>query len=187
MNISVFTVAYLVWAVSEIVLNRRMRSRDGDKSGADGYSLRLIWIVIAVSIGLGTWISMTFHRPIAAGTVLPYAGLVLIFTGVIFRLIIIRSLGRFFTVDVTIRPDHRLKKDGFYRFLRHPSYFASYLSFIGFGLSLNNWISLLLIGVSIFAAFAYRIKIEEQVLLDHFGTEYAHYQKTTKKLIPFLY
>ncbi|WP_091394853.1 methyltransferase family protein [Flavobacterium noncentrifugens] len=60
--------------------------------------------------------------------------------------------------------NHKLKTDGFYKFLRHPSYFASLVSFVGFGISLNNWIALAIITTAIFTAFAYRIQVEEKVL-----------------------
>jgi isoprenylcysteine carboxyl methyltransferase (ICMT) family protein YpbQ len=39
----------------------------------------------------------------------------------ILRLAIIATLGQFFTVEVTIKQNHKLKKDGFYKYLRHPS------------------------------------------------------------------
>jgi len=116
-----------------------------------------------------------------------YLGLALIVIGVIIRLIIIKSLGSFFTANVTIKQNHKLKTDGFYRFLRHPSYTALLLSFIGFGISLNNWISLMIIVITILIVFINRIRIEEKVLIEYFGQEYLDYKKTTKALIPFIY
>jgi protein-S-isoprenylcysteine O-methyltransferase Ste14 len=118
---------------------------------------------------------------------LPYFGLILITAGMLFRFISVWSLGRFFTVDVTIRTNHKLKKDGVYRIIRHPSYAASILSFIGFGISLNNWLSLLIISVPVTFAMLYRIKIEEKMLLNQFGAAYADYMKRTKRLIPWIF
>ena len=100
---------------------------------------------------------------------------------------IIRSLGKYFTVDVTIRQDHQIKKEGFYKFLRHPSYAFSLLTSLGFGLYLNNWLSLIFAFVPPFLAFSYRIKIEEQALVEKFGDEYTEYRKSTNKMIPFIY
>lgn len=116
-----------------------------------------------------------------------YIGLGIIISGMVFRFFAIRSLGRLFTVDVTIREDHKLKKNGLYRVIRHPSYFGSLLSFTGFGISLNNWISLIILICFISAAFLYRIKIEEKALTDHFGAEYLEYKKNTFCLIPWIY
>ena len=111
----------------------------------------------------------------------------MIYVGIVIRIIAIVSLGQFFTVDVTIRVDHRLKKDGIYKYLRHPSYSGSLLSFIGLGLTMNNWISLLLISFSIIIAFIFRINVEEKVLIEQFGSEYIEYKKVTRGLIPFIF
>ena len=35
--------------------------------------------------------------------------------------------------------------------------------------------------------FLFRIKMEEDMLIKHFGDEYQAYRKATKKLVPFLY
>jgi protein-S-isoprenylcysteine O-methyltransferase Ste14 len=105
----------------------------------------------------------------------------------IIRFIAIYSLGRFFTVDLTIKDNHKIKKDGLYRLLRHPSYSGSLLSFLGYGLSLNDWISLIVIFIPVTIAFLYRIRIEEKLLTDQFGNDYIDYMKKTNCLIPFIY
>ena len=153
----------------------------------DKGSLLLIWIIIMISISFSVLISIHYYLPLSLHHQVPYAGLALIFVGIFLRLAAIISLGRFFTVDVTIRQDHQLKKDGLYKYLRHPSYFASLLSFIGFGVSLNNWLSLVLITVAMLTAFIIRIRIEEKVLSLQFGDEYTEYKKITRGLIPFIY
>ena len=102
-------------------------------------------------------------------------------------LTVIRSMGRFFTVDVTIREGHQLKTDGFFRYVRHPSYLASLVTFFGFGLSLNNWFSLAVVFVPVFIAFLIRIKVEEKVLVKQFGAEYLDYSNKTQRIIPFVY
>ncbi len=182
-----FIIIYSAWLLSEIILNRLLRSGAADKKNADRGSLSLIWITIFISIPLAVFISMRYYFPISFNPTISYAGLALILTGILLRIAIVKSLGKYFTVDVTIRSDHRLKKDGFYNYLRHPSYFASLLSFIGFGLSLNNWVSLLLITIAILVVFIVRIKIEEKALIEQFGSEYIEYKKQTRRLIPFIY
>ena len=184
---SLITLIYLFWALSEILINRFMRSKTGDKKDQDKKSLAFIWITIVVSITLAIYISINYYFPISTSHAIKYFGSGLIFTGVILRGIIISSLGTYFTADVTIRQGHQLKKDGFYKYLRHPSYSASLLSFIGFGISLNNCISLIVIVAAILFAFIRRINVEEKTLTEHFGQEYIDYKKSTKRLIPFIY
>lgn len=183
----IFIITWSIWFLSEILLNRLLRSDNDDKKEQDKGSIRNIWIAISVSVSLGIISSIFFKIPISGQLIVPHLGLFWIIAGMIFRFISIWSLGRFFTVDVTIRRNHKLKKDGLYRLIRHPSYAGSVISFIGFGLSLNNWISLIIIIISIIYAMLNRIKIEEKVLIDHFGSEYTEYMKNTYRLIPWIY
>jgi protein-S-isoprenylcysteine O-methyltransferase Ste14 len=183
----IFTITYFIWFLSEILLNRLFRSKNTDRKGADKNTLRIIWITIIGSIFIAVFVAVKFSLPLLSNLVIKYVGLGVILFGVTLRLWVISSLGKFFTVDVTIRQNHQLKKDGFYKYLRHPSYFASLLSFIGFGIALNNWIALILLTSAIAVAFIMRIRIEENTLIEQFGIEYIEYKKETYALIPFLY
>jgi protein-S-isoprenylcysteine O-methyltransferase Ste14 len=186
MNLT-FTIIYLIWFLSETLLNRLLHSKSTDKQNADKNSLLIIWITVVAAIILAMYISINYYFPIYPNTIIRYAGLGIILLGIVLRIAAVLSLGKFFTVDVTIREDHKLKKDGMYKYLRHPSYFASLVSFIGFGISINSWPGLLLIVVAVTTVFIFRIKIEEKILIGQFGTEYMDYMKSTRGLIPFLY
>jgi protein-S-isoprenylcysteine O-methyltransferase Ste14 len=182
-----FYLIYGIWFLSEILLNVFMRSKNSDNRKTDKGSIWLIWILIIIGNFCAVYIANWLMASISEHIYIRFIGLALIILGVVLRLFIIASLGQFFTVDVTIKENHRLKKDGFYKYLRHPSYFASLLTFIGFGLSLNNWISLLIITILVAIAFIIRIRVEERALIAHFGIEYLEYKKRTKGLIPFIY
>jgi protein-S-isoprenylcysteine O-methyltransferase Ste14 len=119
--------------------------------------------------------------------VIGYLGLLTIVSGMILRFFSIRTLGKFFTVNLGTESDHKLVKKGLYSYIRHPSYTGSLMSFLGMGLSLNNWYSLFVIFIPVFVTFMYRINVEEKLLLDQFGTEYQEYTDHTKRLIPFIY
>ena len=88
---------------------------------------------------------------------------------------------------MAITEGHQLKMDGFYSIVRHPSYFASWLSFVGYGISLNNWVSLVIVATMILGAFLYRISVEEKVLIGQFGDAYLKYREATKAIIPFIW
>ena len=182
-----FLTTYSFWFLSELGLNRLLQSKKTDKQNADKGSIYYIWTIIIIAIFASIHISNNYSYPIIRNSNIEIIGLLIILSGIILRLIIVKSLGRFFTVNVTITPNHILKKDGFYKYLRHPSYSASLLSFIGFGVTLNNLISLALVTALILTAFIIRINIEEKVLLKHFGSMYSDYIKTTKRIIPFIY
>jgi protein-S-isoprenylcysteine O-methyltransferase len=97
------------------------------------------------------------------------------------------TLGRFFTVDVTIEKDHELVKRGPFKYVRHPSYTGVLLAFVGWALTLRNWAAILVVLVPIFIAFVRRMSVEEEALRGALGENYAAYMRRTKRLIPGVY
>jgi protein-S-isoprenylcysteine O-methyltransferase Ste14 len=177
---------YIVWCASEILLARLRRSAPGSQGG-DRYSLAILWMVIVASVFAAVTLSLQTRAEMPGAELLKPLGFVLILTGVFFRLMVVRSLGRAFTVDLSVAAGQALHTTGFHRRVRHPSYAFSLLSFLGFGLSLGNGWSLLVAFVPPFLAFRYRIRVEEALLLRHFGEAYSAYMRRTKRLLPWLY
>jgi protein-S-isoprenylcysteine O-methyltransferase len=177
----------VVYLLSEILLTATRRSR-GDAVRQDRSTLRILWIVIVTSIVAGqfaaaNWRGATFpHKQFVA-----VIGVVLFVAGLALRWWSIVKLGRFFTIDVAIAKDHELVDSGPYRLLRHPSYTGVLMAFLGFALRLGNWAAALVLLVPIFAAFFYRISVEEQALRAALGEDYAAYSRRTKRLVPFVY
>jgi protein-S-isoprenylcysteine O-methyltransferase len=178
----------VVYLISELLLTvtRRSRGRTGTKQ--DRSTLLVVWLVIMVSVAAGIYV--TKHWPAAA---LPrhrsfmFAGVALFVTGLLLRWWAIITLGRFFTVDVAIEPDHELIERGPFRMVRHPSYTGVLLAFVGLALTLGNWAALLAILVPIGAAFIHRMNVEENALSGALGPQYTDYMRRTNRLVPFLY
>jgi protein-S-isoprenylcysteine O-methyltransferase Ste14 len=177
-------ITYSIWFASEILINRLLRSNATDQQNLDKNTLRIIWITVVVSVTVSVFISNSLHISIYHRASYYYVALGAILAGCAMRFFVIRALGRQFTADVTIRKDHQLKTAGVYKYLRHPSYTSSLFSFVAFGFSLNNWLSLAIITISIVAAFMARIQVEERTLIAQFGSAYLEYKKKTYRLIP---
>jgi protein-S-isoprenylcysteine O-methyltransferase Ste14 len=178
----------LVYLLSELLLTatRRSRSRTGTKQ--DRSTLLEVWFVILVSVGTG--ILVTKYFPVAAlpnARKFAFAGMVLFVAGLFLRWWAIITLGRFFTVDVTIERDHELVERGPFRLVRHPSYAGVLMAFVGFALTLGNWAALMVILLPITAAFVHRINVEEDALSRALGEQYTDYMRRTKRLVPFVY
>ena len=184
---NLFNLTFFIWILSEILLNRLVRSGKSDKRSADKNTELILWITITISVTASVFISKNFSCPIFLQERLEYMGLGLIVSGIIMRFIAIRQLGKFFTVDVTIRSNHTLMQSGVYRYIRHPSYSGSLLSFLGLGIVLNNWLSLGLVFISVLIAYIHRMNTEENLLTGQFGREYADYIQRTKRIIPLVY
>lgn len=175
-----------LYGISEVCLAFTRRAGGGTVS-RDRNSLRVLWGVILVSVFL--IISSPAWFPFAA---LPYrrtfyfVGLGLFVIGIFLRWYSISYLGRYFTVDVAIADEHRVIDTGPYRLIRHPSYTGALLAFIGFGLCIGNWMSILCV-LPVVAAFMWRIHVEEGALIDALGENYLSYMRRSKRLLPFVY
>ena len=178
------TMISSLWFLSEVLINILTRSKKSEAKSHDKNSLSVIWIIIVLSMTIGVYIAFSFPR---FGAVKYFSGLFLMIIGISIRLFTVFSLKSYFNANVAIHHDHKLKTDGIFKKVRHPSYSGSLLTFLGFGLTLGNWISLLIVFVPVLCVFIYRINIEEKALMDNFKEEYTTYQQRTKKLIPFIF
>ena len=182
----IFSVS-MVWLASEILLALLLRAKPTDIRRDDS-SQKMLWIVIAISGSAGIFLGLQrFGRFGASSALFQTAGIVLIVFGMVVRWTAVLTLRRQFTVDVAITEHHQLIKWGVYRYLRHPAYAGLLIAFLGLGLSFASYISVAVIVIPIVVAFLHRIRIEERVLIDHFGSEYTNYCASTKRLIPFVY
>jgi protein-S-isoprenylcysteine O-methyltransferase Ste14 len=120
------------------------------------------------------------------GDTVRYLGLFLFFAGSILRLAAVFVLGRRFSGLVAIQPDHKLKTDGLYRYIRHPSYAGLIASVIGLALIFRSAIGLILT-ILLFLFLVSRMNDEERFLEAHFGEEYRSYRLRTRRLVPFVY
>ncbi len=113
-------------------------------------------------------------------------GLVLCVIGLTVALIAVGTLKRFYASTLVIRQDHQLITHGVYRFTRHPIYLGVIIAVFGAPVYASSLYGLLTMSV-LMPIFNNRIRIEERMLTEEFGGAYRTYQKTTSKLIPFIY
>ena len=114
-------------------------------------------------------------------------GFVLFISGLTLRWVAILSLKKAFTVKVTILKDHKLKSDGVYLWMRHPSYTGMYIYALGLGIALHSFLSIAILLWGVWYTTHNRIPVEEAVLEGHFGQEYRDYKAKTWKLFPLIY
>lgn len=186
MNIYFLLVA--IFSLSEVLLLALKRSKNASsKSQADKRSLLLFWITIPVCFVLGDYISDNrLGWPIDA-IVFRQLGTAVFAIGYIIRWAAIYQLGKMFTVDVAIVGDHRLKNDGLYKVVRHPSYLGLMLIIVGISMFMSNALSCIVVVIPIFIVTNYRIAVEETALTSEFGNEYESYKMRVKKIIPGIY
>jgi protein-S-isoprenylcysteine O-methyltransferase Ste14 len=96
------------------------------------------------------------------------------------------SLGKQFSVEVTIQDDHKLVTDGLYRYLRHPRYLSIIIFLMGISLVFRSWLALILVA-ALTMVLIWRIRDEEALLHQTFGTDWDAYSQRSWRLIPFVY
>ncbi|MCB8964441.1 MAG: isoprenylcysteine carboxylmethyltransferase family protein [Bacteroidales bacterium] len=176
----------VLFFVSEFLLmlvkrsKRIERKRQNDKG-----SLVLLWVIITLCFTFGFMLA-NYRTWALINYAIAILGVMIILSGAIIRWISIIQLSSAFTVNVAIANNHKLKTNGVYKDVRHPSYFGLLLIMVGFSVSMNSYISILIITIPMLLAILYRIKVEEEILHAEFGDEYSNYKKNTKKLIPEL-
>ena len=179
----------LIWRVLEAVVDFRTfkRVRAGLRRQDQGSRLILLCLLVA---GTFLGVLLALKVPATAITIapglLPWLGLLLLYTGIALRLYAIAMLGTFFTTTVAVAPGQTVIDRGPYRRIRHPSYTGLLLILLGCSLGLANWLSLLVIMGSALIGLTYRIRVEEAALQEQLGQPYREYMRSTKRLIPFV-
>ena len=96
------------------------------------------------------------------------------------------DLGLNWSPSLEIREKHELITRGIYGLIRHPMYASQWLLVIAQPLLLQNWIAGFLNLLVFIPFYLLRVKAEEQMMLDSFGTQYQEYMKNTGGVLPKL-
>jgi len=114
-----------------------------------------------------------------------WVGAFLCVSGLVFAIWARLILGRNWSGVITLKEGHELIERGPYRVARHPIYTGILAMFAGTAIAIGyfgGFIGLLLL----FVSFWVKLKREEVLMLKHFPTKYAAYQRRVKRIIPFL-
>jgi len=183
-------ISFFLWGISEflIILRKRVPQNKNikDRNSIIQGAFLIITFLIGVGFGNSDNIPQLLIFPLDI-TFWEIIGLILLFTGIIIRWMSIITLKKYFTANLTIQEDHKLITTGIYKYIRHPSYLGGIICFAGFGIALDNYISLFFIFFINLVVILFRIDFEEKILANEFGLAFEEYKKRTKKLLPSLW
>jgi protein-S-isoprenylcysteine O-methyltransferase Ste14 len=179
----------ILWSIAEYTGRRSTWIQGAPKhptSGMDRGTYPIIGLALGGSVVVNAILVFT-----PLGEILPWAvdlfGAALLLVGLVVRGWAMRTLGRFFTMPITIRPDHDIVRSGPYRWIRHPAYTGNFLMGVGMAVLLGSAVGVVVAIAMCLAAYVYRIRIEEAALVDRFGERYREYASGTSRLIPGVY
>jgi protein-S-isoprenylcysteine O-methyltransferase Ste14 len=181
-----FLLFLTAWLITEALVALHHRPGGSGYMSRDRGSTSALGISSAAGVLLA--LQLAFSVPaatIGAERLAFLMGLTLITLGIGLRQYAVRTLGKYFTGEVSTQAGQALIQTGPYRWVRHPGYTGSLISLIGLGLALTNWLSLCSL-VLVLLGLIYRIRVEERTLVEAFGPAYRQYMQRTKRLIPRL-
>jgi protein-S-isoprenylcysteine O-methyltransferase Ste14 len=112
------------------------------------------------------------------------AGIAVMWAGFGLRVWAVRTLGRFFRVEVTVDADQTVVDTGPYARVRHPSYTGLLVFYLGLGICLDSYLSVAAAVLLPLAAVVNRIAHEERTLRRELGEAYEVYMSRTRRLVP---
>lgn len=88
-------------------------------------------------------------------------------------------------MDAVVIKEHQLFDSGAFSIVRHPIYAGTGIALFGIGLALSNIIVLSWL-LFLTPFFYLRVRLEESILVQHFGEKYEEYRKKVPMFLPFL-
>jgi protein-S-isoprenylcysteine O-methyltransferase Ste14 len=185
----VLTSISVLWIAFEIWLVFIDRKQGKGNPGIDRGTRYLNFICIALGISGAAILNgvSRFFFPGGRTSTVFWIGLIIMLLGLSLRIWAVSTLGTSFRTTVETHVNQKVVKAGPYKLIRHPSYSGILLMCLGYGIAVQNWLSLTMAVFLPLSALIYRIHIEEVALLTSMGSEYGEYQRHTKKIVPWIW
>lgn len=158
----------------------------GFRKGGDSYDNNSLALIIT---SLASIILLTiFEVYYLENGILEFqiSGFFVYLLGMIIRAVARLQLGKLFTFNVKIMPEHKLKTDGIYAYIRHPGYTGLILEVLGWVVFFQAWLGSIAAALFFLPSMYYRIQVEEKTLKEKFGKQFQEYSQRVKALIPFV-
>ncbi len=96
----------------------------------------------------------------------------------------VRVLGKQWSLQARVLEDHKLVREGPYRFVRHPIYTGMLGMIVAGGLAWSHWIGFLIALVLFAIGTAIRVRSEERLLREQFGSAFDDYKRSVPAVVP---
>jgi protein-S-isoprenylcysteine O-methyltransferase Ste14 len=111
---------------------------------------------------------------------------VMVILGLIIAVLARRMLASNWSSHIDLKKGHELITTGIYSAVRHPIYTGILLMTLGTSL-FKGTVGLLIFFLIMLAFMLFKIREEEELLMEHFPEEYPAYKRRAKALIPFIW
>ena len=154
----------------------RHQNRTGGAQSGERFSAYIIGLGLLMPRMILAEVVVLHHTiplPLSLTFAVVYAVLLVI------RVLAIRALGPYYSVNIRIVEDHRLVTEGVYRYVRHPIYLVGLLENALYPLACGAYLTAAVLVVLGTPALLMRRAQEEGALTRRFGAEYDAYKERT--------
>jgi protein-S-isoprenylcysteine O-methyltransferase Ste14 len=187
----IFTAIYFVALVIQMIIRAPLnKKRKQEKMSERRVTRQEIFILLLLSLGgliipilyaATNWLDFAnYTLPVwvgGLGVLILAAGLFIFWRAHV-------DLGLNWSPSLEIREKHELITRGIYGVIRHPMYASQWLMTLAQPLLLHNWIAGFMNLLAFIPFYFLRVKAEEQMMLDSFGTQYREYMERTGGVLP---
>ncbi len=179
----VASAAVLAFLAIELLLRQGSAARSWRGTASDRGSTMLIAVAYVVIGACLVFPVPGVHLPRSVS----WAGSIVAVLGVALRVSAFRMLGSSYSRTLRINEGQQLVSHGVYRRIRHPGYLSALLIWGGAVAASGSAIASIAVWAALIVAYTYRIQAEEQMMVASFGSSYEEYQKTSWRLVPYVY
>jgi protein-S-isoprenylcysteine O-methyltransferase Ste14 len=187
----VFVVVMLCWFTFAGIFIFRKQPRDAqdrkrDRSSIVGVALQGLSYAIVWSVRRQPFTPLApgrewFEVLIATIAIVAAIGSVLLIMAAV------KTLGKEWSITARMVQDHKLATKGPYERVRHPIYTGMLGMLIATGLAISHWI-VLVAAILVFAIGTWiRVRIEERLLRETFGSQFEEYARRVPAVIPRIF
>lgn len=145
-----------------------------------GAAYAIVWIIRR------KFFSPMAHLGAGAELVLTIFTITLAIASVWFCAAAVKALGKQWSLEARVIEDHRLVTEGPYRVVRNPIYTGMLGMLLATGLAVSHWTGLTVALVAYAIGTFIRVRSEERLLRETFGTSWDEYARRVPAVIPFL-
>lgn len=187
-SFAITIIMWIVFAIGFLLLKRRQKQNEQKKNklAMIGMMLEGVGFAFVFTVRREPFTNI-FQMNSSIQILLTIFSGILAFASVWLGLSAVKTLGKQWNIKAQIIEGHELITTGPYKIVRHPIYSALFGLLIVTGYSITQLWAFIIAIVFYFIGTIFRTRVEEQLLIQHFGDQYEKYKKKVPAIIPYIY
>lgn len=187
-SLAITIIMWIVFAIGFLLLKRRQKQNEQKKNklAMIGMMLEGVGFAFVFTVRREPFTNI-FQMNSSIQILLTIISGTLAIASVWLGLSAVKTLGKQWNIKAQIIEGHELITTGPYKIVRHPIYSALFGLLIVTGYSMTLLWAFIIAIVFYFIGTIFRTRVEEQLLIQHFGDQYEKYKKKVPAIIPYIY